>query len=94
MSEASRTVYKGCNQLSLSSHNYCVYDDNTDETGAAVDQLVERSPLVREILGSIPAHAMWALCWTNTVCVGFLGVLQFSPTFFIPPIHPIIVHSA
>ena len=52
--------------------------------------LVERSPLVLGVVSSIPAHVMWALWWTNTVCVGFLGVLPFPPTFFIPPIHPII----
>jgi len=60
--------------------------------GPTVAQLVERSP--RGVVGSIPAHAMWALWWTNTVCVGFLGVLPFPPTFFIPPIHPIIIHTA
>jgi len=52
-----------------------------------------RSPLVLGVVESIPAHAMWALCWTNTVCVGFLGVLPFPPTFFIPPIYPIIIHT-
>ena len=67
---------------------------NVSTRGAAVAQLVERSPLVRRVVGSNPALAMWALWWTNTVCVGFLGVLPFPPTFFIPPIHPIIIHSA
>jgi len=56
--------------------------------GAAVTQLVEFSPLVLGVVGSIPAHAMLALWWINTVCMGYLGVFPFPPTFFIPPTHP------
>jgi len=46
--------------------------------------------LVLEVVGSISAHAMIALWWTKTVCVGFFGVLLFHPTFFIL----IITHPA
>jgi len=37
---------------------------------------------------------VWALWWTNTMCLGFLGVLPLRPIFFIPPIHPSIIHTA
>jgi len=62
--------------------------------GVTVAQLVQGSPLVLGFVGSISAHAMWTLWWTNTVRVGFLGVLPFPPTFFIQPIHLIIIHTA
>lgn len=51
-----------------------------------VGSVIERSPLSR-VLGSIPAYAMWALRWTNSVCV---DLPQGSNTFFIPPILVII----
>ena len=60
-------------------------DIHQEQCGGSV---VERSSLVFGVFGSILAHAMWALWWTNTVCVGFLGVLPFPLTFFIPPIIP------
>ena len=50
--------------------------------------MVERSPLALGIVGSIPAHAMWDLWWTNILCVGFIGDLPFPPIFFIPQIIP------
>ena len=46
---------------------------------AAVDQRLERSPLALGVVGSNTARPMWALWWTNTVCVGFLGALPFLP---------------
>jgi len=56
--------------------------------------MAERSPLLLGVVDSIPARAMWALWWTNTVYVGFLGVLPFPRSFLIPPIHSIIIYLA